>query len=50
MGHYLALTEPLARLRNETTWQSLSIETLRLSPGSWYSTMPHAPALAAGNG
>ena len=26
------LTEPLARLRNETTWQSLSIETLRLSP------------------
>ena len=26
------LTEPLARVRNETTWQSLSIETLRLSP------------------
>ena len=26
------LTEPLARLRNETAWQSLSIETLRLSP------------------
>jgi uncharacterized protein (TIGR03663 family) len=26
------LTEPLARLKNETTWQSLSIETLRLSP------------------
>ena len=26
------LTEPLARLHNENAWQSLSIETLRLSP------------------
>ena len=26
------LTKPLAQLRNETTWQSLSIKTLRLSP------------------